>query len=177
MIVYSKQYYNKNKVLILKKQNEYSVINKKRISNNNKIKRDKFPWIYIFHGIKNRCTNKNDKSYKNYGGRGIKYLITADEVKELWFRDKAFLMERPTIDRIDNDGNYEISNCRFIEKSENSAKDKRKVVLQYSLDGKFIREYISTQQAEKETGIGQQQISRVALGQRNQCHGFMWRYK
>ena len=67
-------------------------------------------------------TNKNRKDYKEYGGRGIKCLITEEELKELWFRDKAYLMTKPSIDREDNNGHYEFLNCSFIELSKNIAK-------------------------------------------------------
>ena len=38
----------------------------------------------------------------------------------MWFRDKAYLMKKPSIDRINSKGDYELSNCRFLELSENS---------------------------------------------------------
>lgn len=78
----------------------------------------------IFCDMKKRCYNKNSANYKNYGERGI---IICDE----WLNDfNAFYnwaMENNygdtlTIDRKDNDGNYEPDNCRWITKSENSTK-------------------------------------------------------
>ena len=85
--------------------------------------REKCPWIVSFRGAKYRCTNKNEVNYHRYGGRGIEFKMTIKDFKFLWFRDKAYLMKRPSIDRIDNKGNYELDNCRFIEQSENSRKD------------------------------------------------------
>ena len=72
--------------------------------------------------IRHRCNNPNNSSYQWYGGRGIKCLLTTKELKELWIRDKAFEMEFPTIDRIDNDGNYTFDNCQFIENIDNVKK-------------------------------------------------------
>jgi hypothetical protein len=80
------------------------------------------PWAVSCNSAKQRCTNKNDEHYIRYGGRGIKFLMTSKDFKFLWHRDNAQNMKSPTIDRINNDGNYELSNCRFIERSENGRK-------------------------------------------------------
>lgn len=80
------------------------------------------PWKITLKAMKQRCNNKNAENYPYYGGRGINCLITVDELKELWFRDKASLMKKPSIDRIDNDGHYAFDNCRYIEMSQNITK-------------------------------------------------------
>ena len=84
---------------------------------------------YKWCDLKSRCYNHHVKSYKNYGGRGIKMC---DEWKNdyLFFRDWAFnngYKEGLTIDRIDVNGNYEPSNCRWITMEE-QAKNKRNTV-------------------------------------------------
>jgi len=87
--------------------------------------RDKNPWKSSLWGAKRRCTWTKDPQWHRYGGRGIKFIMTSNQVKELWVRDKANLMDRPSLDRINNDGNYEFDNCRFIENKINGGRYNR----------------------------------------------------
>jgi hypothetical protein len=68
--------------------------------------------------MKQRCYNPNSYSYKNYGGRGIK-------VCDRWFNSFSSFIEdmgsRPkglSLERKDNDGNYEPNNCKWATKNE-----------------------------------------------------------
>lgn len=79
----------------------------------------KNPWYVSFSCIRGRTQCKTHKAFPNYGGRGIKCLITCEEVKTIWYRDGADNMTKPSIDRIDNNGDYTFANCRFIELSDN----------------------------------------------------------
>lgn len=85
-----------------------------------------FPWLAAYKNALARCRNPKHKSYYLYGGRGIKLLMTPNDFKQLWFRDKAHLMERPSIDRIDKDGSYTIENCRYLELTENINRARRR---------------------------------------------------
>ena len=74
------------------------------------------PWIRFLKNAQARCRDKSDP---NYGGKGIRCYLTPDEARLLWGNDDAALMNRPSLDRIDPNGDYTFWNCRFIELSEN----------------------------------------------------------
>lgn len=83
--------------------------------------------FHTYRRMLDRCLNPTSISYKSYGARGIR-------VCEEWLKDKnAFYnwalengwTQGLTIDRIDTDGNYEPSNCRWVTRSENIAKKNR----------------------------------------------------
>lgn len=75
-----------------------------------------------FHNIKSRCNNPKDVAYSYYGAKGIKSLLTLEDLIYLWKRDRAETLSQASIDRIDSNGHYTIENCRFIEMSENRNK-------------------------------------------------------
>lgn len=79
------------------------------------------PIYSVWGGIKQRCFCKNVPVYKHYGGRGI---TVCDEWRKsfLSFREWALsngYKKGLEIDRINNDGDYEPNNCRFVTHTEN----------------------------------------------------------
>lgn len=87
------------------------------------------PWYTHWQSVKQRCNNPNHCKYPRYGGRGIKCFLSKADVQFMWIRDNASKMNKPSIDRRDNTGNYCLENCKFMEVSDNSRKGNRLMIL------------------------------------------------
>ena len=61
--------------------------------------------------------------------------------------------------------------------TENAIKDKRKPILQYNLNGNFIREWESIVSAAKKLKVNAASICRALKGKRKSAFGFIWSYK
>ena len=81
----------------------------------------KNPWQKHLRYAQNRCRYPDKIGFKYYKGKGIQCLLTPTDVRHLWDRDAANKLSKPSLDRINSDGHYELSNCRFIELSKNQS--------------------------------------------------------
>ena len=97
--------------------------------------------------MKDRCLNHHNSDYKNYGGRGI-------QVCKRWLKFENFLEnmgERPkslTLDRINNDGNYEPGNCRWATQTEQNRNSRHNRWIEYQGETKRLIDW------SKELNIG-----------------------
>lgn len=88
------------------------------------------PEYRIWRGMHHRCSSRQLVCFKHYGGRGIR-------VCDRWQSFEAFLADmgprpssRHSIDRIDNDGNYEPQNCRWATQDLQAQNCRRTVMNQ-----------------------------------------------
>lgn len=85
--------------------------------------------------MKARCTNKNRDFYPDYGGRGIKFCERWKSFSN-FFDDMGSRPIGTSLDRIDADGDYEPSNCKWSTAKEQASN--RRCCLMYNLDGEVL---------------------------------------
>lgn len=118
----AKLYYLKNKDYISSKHKKYVNSHKDKFQNVRNEWVRKYPWYDSWQACRQRCNNVKNPRYSGYGGKGIKCLLTKMDMIFMWTRDNADKMDKPSVDRINNNGDYTLDNCRFIEMWANSKK-------------------------------------------------------
>lgn len=115
----------------------------------------------VWHAMNERCQNHKHKCFKNYGGKGITVCAEWQEFVPFyeWAMSNGY-HEGLTIDRIDSNGNYEPSNCRWVDRFVQNSNTSRNRYLTY--DGKTQ----TLSQWAREIGI-----ARHALHARIKRHG------
>lgn len=101
--------------------------------------------------MKQRCLNPNNKQYAYYGGRGITvceewlhdYSVFRKWSLENGYKDNGQL----SIDRINNDGNYEPSNCRWTDRITQANNQSNNIIISYNGKTQTLRQW------SRETGI------------------------
>jgi hypothetical protein len=107
-----------------------------------------------WQSMKRRCYLETDSHYKNYGGRGISVCDRWRESYENFASDMGFPpTKNHQLDRIDNDGNYEPENCRWVSMKDNSNNKTNSRIIEA-----FGKSMTQAQWAEK-TGIKRETIA------------------
>lgn len=92
-------------------------------------------------GLKGRCNNPNDQKFSRYGGRGIRVCERWQNSFENFYADMGPCPVGLTIDRKNNDGNYEPSNCRWatgVQQARNNSKNR---ILTLNGESKTVKEW------------------------------------
>lgn len=138
----------------------------------------------IWSKIKHRCNNQNNNRYKHYGGRGIRYDPRWDDFLE-FKRDMYFdylrairikKIKKPSIERIDNDGNYCKKNCCWILLKEQN-KNTRNLKWFEGTSPKN-KKFISNNQRCfcKKHNLMPQNVNSCLNKKRKKCSGWSFRY-
>lgn len=101
----------------------------------------------VWSNIKARCNCKTNDSYPRYGGRGIKLCKEWDDF-ETFYRwayengyDENAEYGKCTIDRIDVNGNYEPSNCRWVDSYTQGNNKRNNIRLEYDGETHSLKEW------------------------------------
>lgn len=95
----------------------------------------------IWRGMKYRCQNPNHYDYKRYGARGIKVCDRWQKFENFYADMGEGYKDSLTIDRIDNKGNYEPSNCRWVNRKIQANNRRTCHLLTFNGETKNIREW------------------------------------
>jgi hypothetical protein len=100
------------------------------------------PEYRVWQTMRLRCHEPNNPAYNNYGGRGIKVCDRWLDSPENFIADMG---SKPTpaheIDRIDNDGGYEPTNCRWVLRAENSRNRRSNRLVELNGESKPLAEW------------------------------------
>ena len=101
---------------------------------------------HIFKSMKVRCLNPNYKAYKYYGARGIRVCDEWLDKENGFMNFYNWAMENGyrddlTIDRIDNNGNYEPSNCRWVTMEIQANNIRTNIIIKYNNEEHTLSEW------------------------------------
>jgi hypothetical protein len=118
------------------------------------------PEYNAWRNLKYRCYKTDHPEYKNYGARGITVCGRWLDAFQNFFEDMGPRPSRShSIDRIDNAGNYEPSNCRWSTLKEQNRNTRKNIIIVYRGEEMCIA------QAAELSGIKSKTLwSRIRLG-------------
>jgi len=99
------------------------------------------PFYKVWSGMKTRCNNTNEACYERYGGRGIKVCQSWSDFDKFYQDMYDTYAHGLQLDRIDNNGNYEPDNCRWVTPKENSRNTRNNRYITYKGMTKCVNEW------------------------------------
>lgn len=96
----------------------------------------------VWESMRKRCRNPNDKSFKNYGARGIRVAPEWEDFDQFFqWSVKHGYADELTIDRINNDGDYSPSNCRWVGYKQQNNNQRNTIRILYNGTTKTLHEW------------------------------------
>lgn len=132
-------------------------------------------WYNSYRCMRSRCYRPKDPSYKYYGGRGIKVCDEWLNIENFgkWVKEHPYF-EGATLDRINVDGDYEPSNCRWATMAEQDNNRRNTQYVEWNGESHTISEWA------KITGLNRSTLNnryyrgdrgdRLFEGVRYKCH-------
>lgn len=90
------------------------------------------PEYWAWNNMRMRCSNPNHPQWNAYGGRGIRVCDSWKEFRAFYASMGPRPSEYHSIERIENDGNYEPSNCCWATRIEQAHNNRRNVFLTHN---------------------------------------------
>ena len=94
--------------------------------------------------MKQRCYNKNNQRYYTHGERGITVCETWLNSYQSFYKDMGEKPKGYSIDRVNNDGNYEPSNCRWATSKEQAENRRTNVNITYNNITKTLSQWAAS---------------------------------
>lgn len=101
------------------------------------------PEYAVWASMRQRCLNPHNRQWKHYGGRGIKVSESWDSFNAFYKSMGARPSSSHSIERIDNDGNYEPGNCRWATRKEQNNNTRRNRLIDVGGTTKTLSEWIA----------------------------------
>jgi len=101
------------------------------------------PLATVWKDMMRRCNNTNRHEYKNYGGRGICVDSSWSDYYQFEKDMLGTYAKGLTLDRIDNDGNYSKSNCRWVSRADQNRNTRRNIRIVYKGVSDTVRNWVT----------------------------------